>query len=422
MHIVLRCPCGANLKADVKLAGRELKCPKCQNKIVVPAAPPETPPTELEVVDPMQLPFAPIYPQPGATPQMMPGQPVQPQYGYPPQAYAQPVRKPQRQVSAKSRTVFWVISGSVIGVVFVTVVSILWITFSSGSNQYKKSQGKFTMANSTPLIGGDPDLDNSISASMAGAPAQNNRFDSGKRELRDAAYTGSDRDLDMADLIERVEPSIVRLKVRTLDHEGVGSGFFVDMEGKIVTNLHVVQGASEVMVSTADGKQTRAVGWISFDAGRDLAIIQVDPTSLNIVPIPIAASLPRRGEEVAAFGAPAGFSFSATKGTISAIRPGSDVRNTMMELSQDDVYTYMGYTPDMNWIQHSVAISGGNSGGPLVNMRGELVGVNTWTYTAGQNLNFASTLEEVSKIFKDRKQEIRDFQGGRTSERRIRSF
>lgn len=419
MHIMLRCGCGANLKADVKLAGRELNCPKCQAKVLVPAAPNPPAPMELEIVDPLEMHFPPQYAQP-MTP--LAGHQMQPQNPYAAQAYAAPrPTKPRRQVSGKSRLVFWGISGGVILLVFAGVVSVLLYTFHSGSNQYKKTQGKFVRSNPSDSLGGGGSAATVGSGQAPAAPGRANDLDSGSKELRNPNFVGSDRDLEMADLIERVEPSIVRLKVRTMDAEAVGSGFFIDQEGKVVTNYHVVFGASEVVVSTADGKQTRALGWIVLDPRRDLAIIQIDPKSLNVVPIPVAGSLPRRGEEVAAFGAPAGFSFSATKGTISAIRHGSDVRNTMMELGRDhdDVYADMGYTPDMQWIQHSVAISGGNSGGPLVNMRGELVGVNTWTYTAGQNLNFASAMDEVAKVFTDRKTEIHDFQGARTSDRRI---
>ncbi len=209
----------------------------------------------------------------------------------------------------------------------------------------------------------------------------------------------------MADLIQLVEPSIVRIKVMLADgSELIGSGFFIDQEGKIVTNNHVVRNAAKVTVETVDNKKTDSIGFLVANPKKDLAIIQVDPAALNIVPIAVASDLPRKGEKVAAFGAPQGFGFSETAGIVSSIRHGKEVSETLSELNPDlDIYGNHGFDIDMNWIQHSAAISGGNSGGPLVNMRGQLVGVNTWTHPGGQNLNFASTMNEVESVFLERK-------------------
>jgi S1-C subfamily serine protease len=235
-----------------------------------------------------------------------------------------------------------------------------------------------------------------------------NRFDTGVMELVTSMTTGG-AELEMADLIDLVEPSIVRIKVEGAEGEGIGSGFFIDNEGKIVTNYHVVQGAKKVVVGTADGRNTEAAGFLIANSDQDLAIIQIDPSLLKIKPIVIAKQLPRRGEKVAAFGAPQGFSFSSTQGIISGIRDGTEISETLNEMTKIDIYGMLGYSKEVQWIQSTVPISGGNSGGPLVNMNGELIGVNTWTHPGGQNLNFASAVGEVEKIFKERDDKLREF-------------
>src|SRR5947209_8480877 len=80
---------------------------------------------------------------------------------------------------------------------------------------------------------------------------------------------------------------------------------------------------------------------------------------------------------VAAFGAPQGLSFSASEGIVSAVRSGKELKSML------PAYQATGYSEAATWVQTTAAISPGNSGGPLVNMKGEVVGLNTWAYTAG---------------------------------------
>jgi len=239
---------------------------------------------------------------------------------------------------------------------------------------------------------------------------QENPLDSGKTILP----TGGSQNerLSMADLVELIEPTIVRISVKSDLGDSVGSGFFIDDEGKIVTNYHVVEGANQVTVETSNGDKSDALGYLVAIDQLDLAIIQVDPDDFDITPIAIAKERPRKGEQVAAFGAPQGFGFTATEGIVSAIRDGSDVQRTFQQMFETNVYGRLGYSIETVWIQTTAAISGGNSGGPLVNMKGELVGINTWTHPGGQNLNFASTAEQIADIFADRDGKIYLFEDG----------
>ena len=241
-------------------------------------------------------------------------------------------------------------------------------------------------------------------------PPEENQFDTGDLTLTGGDQASSEA-LEFTKLIQLVRPSIVKIQVTRFDGEEViGSGFFLDTEGKICTNSHVIRDASKVFLETADGKKTEAIGFLQDNSKRDLAIIQVDPKDLVCVPIAIADKFPDPGEDVAAFGAPRGFGFSQTLGKTSNIRGGVEILE-MLDGPEAMNSRFGSFAPDMNWIQHTAAISGGNSGGPLVNMMGELVGVNTWQVPEAQNLNFASTMKEVKKVFSSRDNMMRFFTG-----------
>ncbi|MEM9941904.1 MAG: trypsin-like peptidase domain-containing protein [Planctomycetota bacterium] len=268
------------------------------------------------------------------------------------------------------------------------------ITFNDGSGR-----GLNTFNNSAPRSKRQP---------AKPVVPEANAYDKGTKNLKEVSSQGSNADLSMSELIKKVEPSIVRLKVESIDGEGVGSGFFIDTEGKIITNMHVIDGATSIQVESADGKKCEALGYIVSDRSKDLAIIQIEPDKMDMVPIAIADDFPEKGEKVVAFGAPLGFSFSQTEGIVSAIRSGLEIKQTLEELSRMGDRTY-GNDLKLDWIQHTAAISGGNSGGPLVNMRGELVGVNSWTHPSGQNLNFASVMKAVEKVFSTRESTLKQF-------------
>ena len=402
MQIALRCPCGANLKADMKFVGREMKCPKCSTKLIVPE-PPMAIRSEPDFFELEDLGAA----QPPAS-QRFHSQPNPAQAPYQQHAGARAGTN-TKPATAGNKKFSWILTGSIVGVVSLSFFAFLGYIYFQQRSQLEKDKGIIYEGKRRTIVSEmDPSGPRRLRPDQL-PPAQKNEFDGANKELYDPSVSGKDTDLEMADLIDMIEPSIVRLKVVSDEGEGVGSGCFIDREGKIVTNYHVVQGAVDVTVTTADGKQTKALGFIIVQPQKDLAIIQIDPKTLNIVPIAIAKEMPRRGEEVAAFGAPEGFSFSATKGIISAIRPGTDVQNILLEMNNQDIYGILGYSIDTKWIQSSAAISGGNSGGPLVNMRGEMVGINTWTHPGGQNLNFASTVDEIEKIFKSRTTDLHDF-------------
>jgi serine protease Do len=141
---------------------------------------------------------------------------------------------------------------------------------------------------------------------------------------------------------------------------GEGSGFIIRADGMIMTNAHVVDGASEVTVRMTDRREYTAKV-IGVDTKSDIAIIKINATNLPTVQIGDSRGL-KVGEWVLAIGAPFGFENSATAGIVSAKGRTLD----------------SGYVP---FIQTDVPINPGNSGGPLFNMRGEVVGINSQIYS-----------------------------------------
>lgn len=184
----------------------------------------------------------------------------------------------------------------------------------------------------------------------------------------------------LADLIEKIEPSVVRIDVVKGDGRGVGSGYVVEADGTVVTNCHVIAGTHEATAVFKNGDSAKVLGTLFIDQNRDIAILKIDKQSLPTVPL--ADALPRQGDSVTAFGAPVGLSFSASDGIVSAIRKGQELAE--------------GETLPGTWIQTTAPISPGNSGGPLVNRDGKVVGMNTMVLIIGQNLNFAISSVDVA--------------------------
>lgn len=193
---------------------------------------------------------------------------------------------------------------------------------------------------------------------------------------------------DLVELVKQVEHAVVRVET----DKALGSGVIVDDRGFVFTNYHVIDGATRVTVVLRSGELLRAEGFLGVDPSRDLALLKTGKLAKPQA-IKIAAAAPQVGESVAAFGNPQGFSFTTSEGIVSSVRTGKDVSATIGA----EVYRAAGYSDNATWVQTTAAISGGNSGGPLVNMNAEVIGLNTWHYP-GQNLNFAISAADMRRV------------------------
>ena len=191
-------------------------------------------------------------------------------------------------------------------------------------------------------------------------------------------------------VVEKVGPAVVTVINKQIQDGGSepvpassGSGFFLDADGHVVTNQHVVDGGMEYTVVLSDGQEEPAT-LIGADSNSDVAVLKVDG------PVPAVAGLAIRPNcspvnKCAALGSPLGtFTNTVTEGIVSALGRTVPDDNGGPEL--------------LNLIQHDAAINPGNSGGPLVTLDGEVVGINTLGLIDAQGIFFAVPSETVRRI------------------------
>jgi S1-C subfamily serine protease len=179
--------------------------------------------------------------------------------------------------------------------------------------------------------------------------------------------------------IAKIEPSVVELKVTTSQGQQIGSGVIIDARGDIVTNNHVIAGGQTIEVVLSDGR-TEQAQLIGTKAADDLAVVRIQPfTNMTVAQIGDSSSL-MVGQNVLAVGNPLGITQTATEGIVSALNR-SVTESTNATIN--------------NAIQTSAAVNPGNSGGALVNLQGQLIGIptltaiNTESNTAANGLSFA---------------------------------
>jgi serine protease Do len=197
-----------------------------------------------------------------------------------------------------------------------------------------------------------------------------------------------------AQLFKEWAPSVVCIQVAVEEGEGGGTGFAIDDSGTIATNQHVIRGAKAVKVKLFSGKWIEQVDLLTEDHESDLALLRVK-TSEPLNPVSLGDSdAVTVGERIIAIGNPLGLEYTLTDGLVSSRR--------ILE--------------GKPMIQMSVPVSPGNSGGPVINVHGQVVGVTTLQITGGffgraQNLNMAVPIKALRALIKPEYPERRSFGG-----------
>jgi len=216
--------------------------------------------------------------------------------------------------------------------------------------------------------------------------------------------------VNFADVVERLNPAVVNIDTTTRTGErrrrgrsmpgadpfdgpfdfgtpreretprrGSGSGFIIDADGSILTNNHVVDRAERITVKLSDGRTLRA-RLVGADPDTDIALIKVDgQAGLPVAPLGDSSTL-RMGEWVCAIGNPLGYEHTVTVGVVSFLG------RKLFDMSLD------------NYIQTDAAINFGNSGGPLINSRGEVIGINAAISSRASSIGFAVPINGASAV------------------------
>ena len=198
----------------------------------------------------------------------------------------------------------------------------------------------------------------------------------GNIDIDDINYgTSSNKELTAEELYELVSPSVVEITGEAPLGTNTGTGFFYDNKGTVVTNYHVIEGCTSAEVTLANGSSYKVDKVLGYSVDRDIAILSTKCTSST--PLKIRETAVKTGETVYAIGSSLGLSGSLSDGIVSAAEREVD---------------------DQTYIQTTAPISHGNSGGPLLDKEGKVVGITSASFIDGQNLNLAIPIKEVANI------------------------
>lgn len=178
------------------------------------------------------------------------------------------------------------------------------------------------------------------------------------------------------DIYAMAMPSVVEINGESYGGGNTGTGFFYDDAGTVITNYHVIEGCTSATIKTNSGEIHEVVSVLGFDAERDIAIL--DTRCNSSVPLKFRTEDIKTGEIVYSIGSSLGLTGSLSDGIVS----------TAMRVV--DGHTY---------IQTTTPISSGNSGGPLIDKYGNVIGITTASFVDGQNLNLAIPIYQIEYIF-----------------------
>lgn len=222
----------------------------------------------------------------------------------------------------------------------------------NNNNSINNNSSNSNNHNSSPIIDGDSEDDYNL-------PDRENN---------------SNANYSITQLVKKAEPCV--FVVNTFDYNGnqlgMGTGFFIESKGIGVSNYHVFEGGTNWAIQTSDQKTYAVIDIIEYSENFDYIIFQVE-SSYKFPTLPIAESNPQKGEDVIVLGNPKGLESTLTRGIVSSIREHNNVSDAL--------------------IQIDAAISPGSSGSPVMNRKGEVIGIATMKLSDCENCNFAMNID-----------------------------
>jgi hypothetical protein len=223
-----------------------------------------------------------------------------------------------------------------------------------------------------------------VTAAQSAPPAQSKGFDFGFDQPSQAAQPRK----DIPAIAKAANGAIVTVITATGDEPiAQGTGFLVSAEGVTVTNYHVIKEGNVAIVKFPDGTVLPVDGVLATDKVRDLAIIKIHGKTFRTLTLGNSDQI-QVGEEVIAIGNPLGLELTVSNGIISGVRTSKEQGG--------------------KFLQTTAPISPGSSGGPLFNMHGEVVGINTMYLEGGENLNFAIPVNDAKLLLQKRSAKFQD--------------
>ena len=196
----------------------------------------------------------------------------------------------------------------------------------------------------------------------------------------------SNKKLTAEEIFELIAPSTVEINAEGDTFTSTGTGCFIDDKGTVVTNYHVIESCHTINIKTQDGSTYKVKSVLGFDKDRDLAIIKANCQNESFVTL--KTDEVKTGEKVYTLGSSLGLTGTFSEGIISSASRVVD---------------------GFEFIQTTAPISSGNSGGPLVNEYGEVIGITTGAFTEGQNLNLAIPASAINGVSREKEYSINDF-------------
>lgn len=194
------------------------------------------------------------------------------------------------------------------------------------------------------------------------------------------------KQLSGEEIYNKIADSTVEVSAESSYKSSLGTGFYIDANGTVVTNYHVIEGCDKASVKTSDGGSYEVTNVLGYSKELDVAILAT--SKKNSKAVDLATTSVSTGETVYALGSSLGLTGTFSEGMVSAAER---------------------KVGDVTYIQITTPISSGNSGGPLVNAKGQVVGITSAGFTDGQNLNLALPIDVLDQISRDNPLTMQEF-------------